>query len=108
MILTNTAVKKDFYLIRHFDIKMSPASRCLRHQDGRVKLSGVKSVASSCPASKSYQMNIVYQWRRDKKTLWAIGLRVNLKNSTEKAYKNSYTDGRNVWQCREITSKKKY
>ena len=31
------------------------------------------------------------------------GVKVNLKNSTEKAYKNLYTDGRNVWQCRENT-----
>jgi len=50
MILTNAAAKRDFYLI-HFDVKMSPATRCPRRQNSRVKLSGVKSVASSCPAS---------------------------------------------------------
>ena len=34
-----------------------------------------------------------------------IVLRINLKNFTKKAYKNSYTDGRNVWQCRKILLK---
>jgi len=39
MILTNAAAKIDFYLIRHFGVKMSPAPRRPRHQVGRVKLS---------------------------------------------------------------------
>jgi len=50
-ILTNTAAKRDFYLIRHFGVKMFAATRHTQHQDSRIKLSGVKSVASSCPAS---------------------------------------------------------
>jgi len=47
MILTNAAAKRDFYLIRHFGVKMSSAPRHTQHQD----ILGVKIVASSCPAS---------------------------------------------------------
>jgi len=47
MILTKTAAKRDFYLIRHFGIKMSPAPRHTHSQD----VLGVKIVTSSCPAS---------------------------------------------------------
>ena len=43
--------------------------------------------------------------RGDKKSLRAIVLRVNLMNSTKNTYKNSYICSRNVWQCREVTSK---
>jgi len=64
MIFTNA---KRNYLIRHFGIKMSPATRHTQRQDvlgvkdSRVKLSGVKLVASSCPASKKLCMkNILY------------------------------------------------
>jgi len=45
MILTNAVAKRDFYLIRHFGVKMSPVprhtpvSKCPRRPDSRVKLS---------------------------------------------------------------------
>jgi len=51
MIFTYAAAKRDFYLIWHFGFKMSHVPRHTQHQDSRIKLSGVKSVASSCPAS---------------------------------------------------------
>jgi len=41
MILNNAVTKRDIYLIRHFGVKMSPVPR-----------PSIKSVASSCPASR--------------------------------------------------------
>jgi len=41
MILTNAAVKRDFYLIRHFGVKMSPVPRHTQRQD----VLGVKIVS---------------------------------------------------------------
>jgi len=46
MIFTNAAAKRNFYLIRHFGVKMSPATRHTQRQDSRIKL-----VSSSCPTS---------------------------------------------------------
>jgi len=42
MILTNAAAKRDFYLIRHFGVKMSPALSHTQRQVGRIKLSYFK------------------------------------------------------------------
>jgi len=43
MIFTNAAAKRDFYLIRHLGVNMSPVPRHTHHQD----VLGEKIVASS-------------------------------------------------------------
>jgi len=58
MILTNAAAKRDFYLIRHFGVKMSPALRHTQRQD----ILDVKIVMSSCPASSRSHQVVVLQW----------------------------------------------
>jgi len=47
MILTNAAAKRDFYLIGHFGVRMSPSPRHTQRQD----VLGVKIFVSSCPVS---------------------------------------------------------
>jgi len=56
MCFTNAAVKGIFVLIIYFwcqdvpYVKTYAASRCPQHQVSRVKLSGVNTVTSRCPA----------------------------------------------------------
>jgi len=55
MILTNAAAKRDFYLIQHFGVKMSPVPRHTQHQ----YVLGIKIVASSCPASSRLRQAVL-------------------------------------------------
>jgi len=68
MILTNAAAKRDFYLIRHFGVKMSPAPRHTQHQD----VLGIKIVASSCPTSNRSHQAVLLRSCADKKNLSTI------------------------------------
>jgi len=67
MIFTNAAAKRNFYLIQHFGVKMSPAPRYPRHQDSRVKLSCFAPLLC-----KSWSLNddgmLSKCWFRDKQT----------------------------------------